>query len=158
MYTNTPVKVACAPSCVNRLRSTLIVSVALFAAFLVAGCGGGAPPATGTSPTDDGGTGQLPGNGGSTPPPAGGTAPGKVTLKWASPTNNEDGSALTDLAGYHVYYGQSPGVWEKSLDVPASVASVEIRGLAAGSWYFSISSYNTSGIESARSAVVGTRI
>ena len=158
MNTNTPVGTACAPARVTLRRPAFLLSTALLATFLVAGCGGGAAPAPRTPPTDGGGTGQLPGDGGSTPPPAGGVGTGKVTLKWASPTYNEDGSALTDLAGYHVYYGQKPGVWDKTLNVPASVASVEIRGLAAGSWYFSISSYNTAGIESARSGVVGTRI
>lgn len=152
MYTNTPVRLACAAARVDLLRSAVLVSATLLALCLLAGCGGGTASGTGT------GTGQLPGSGGSTPPPAEGTATGKVTLNWASPTNNEDGSALTDLAGYHVYYGQTAGIPDKSLDVPASESSVEIRGLAAGSWYFSISSYNTAGIESARSGVVSTRI
>lgn len=123
------------------------LAATLLALGLVAGCGGGSSPGVSTPPT---------GGGGSTPPPAGST--GKATLNWASPTNNEDGSALTDLAGYHVYYGQTSSASDKRLDVPASSTSVEIQGLTAGSWYFSISSYNTAGVESARSGVVGTRI
>ncbi len=32
---------------------------------------------------------------------------GSVTLSWYPPTQNADGSPLTDLAGYRVYYGHS---------------------------------------------------
>ena len=91
-----------------------------------------------------------------TPPPAGS---GKVTLNWALPTNNEDGSALTDLAGFRVYYGQSPYALSASVDVAgAASSSVEIAELAAGTWYFAIASYNRVGIESSRSGVVSTTI
>lgn len=90
-------------------------------------------------------------------PPAIGS--GKVTLQWARPTSNEDGSALTDLAGYRVYYGQSSSLLDKSVDVHgATVSSVEIQGLASGRWYFAIASYNAAGIESSKSGVVTTTI
>ena len=36
-------------------------------------------------------------------------ADGSITLSWTAPTENEDGSALTDLAAYKIYYGTSPG-------------------------------------------------
>ncbi len=32
---------------------------------------------------------------------------GSVTLSWTPPLTNADGSALTTLAGYRIYYGQS---------------------------------------------------
>src|SRR5438309_11629995 len=38
------------------------------------------------------------------PPPTSGTA----TLSWLAPTTNTDGAALTDLAGYVIYYGPRP--------------------------------------------------
>ena len=34
------------------------------------------------------------------------------TLSWTPPTENEDGTPLMDLAGYRVYWGQSPGTYE----------------------------------------------
>ncbi len=34
---------------------------------------------------------------------------GSAELTWTAPTQNEDGSALTNLAGYKVRYGTSPG-------------------------------------------------
>ncbi|HEX7041604.1 MAG TPA: fibronectin type III domain-containing protein [Trueperaceae bacterium] len=32
-----------------------------------------------------------------------------VTLTWTAPTQNTDGSPLTDLVGYRIYYGTSEG-------------------------------------------------
>jgi hypothetical protein len=37
---------------------------------------------------------------------------GQATLSWDPPTTNVDGTPLTDLAGYKVYYG-TPGFWVK---------------------------------------------
>ena len=34
---------------------------------------------------------------------------GSVTLSWTPPLTNSDGSALTTLAGYKIYYGRSAG-------------------------------------------------
>jgi hypothetical protein len=116
------------------------------------GCSGGtgAPDPVSASPPDAGGTPPSP------PPPA---SPGKVTLNWARPTTNEDGSALTDLSGYKVYYGQAAYGLDHSVDVHgASLTSVEIGGLTQGTWYFAIASYNSSGVESSKSGVVSTTL
>ena len=40
-----------------------------------------------------------------TPPPT--PTIGSVTLNWEAPTENTDGTPLTDLAGYYVWYGTS---------------------------------------------------
>jgi hypothetical protein len=80
---------------------------------------------------------------------------GSAELTWTAPTQNEDGSALTNLAGYKVFYGNSPGALTKVLDVVgAGVTSAVIEGLAAGTWYFSISSYTNTGVESAPTGTV----
>jgi hypothetical protein len=77
---------------------------------------------------------------------------GTFTLTWTSPTENEDGSPLTDLAGYHVYVGQSPDAlvpfWftiSQHMVLPDTVF---------GSRYFAVSAVNTSGVESALTEVV----
>jgi hypothetical protein len=129
---------------VHWTRSSAGLCWATLAAIgLVAGCGGGSGQAP--SPT-------------SPEPPATGRTPGTVTLNWTPPTSNEDGSPLTDLAGFRVYYGQTPGAWEKQLDVPAAVASLELQGLATGSWYFVVTSYNATGAESVPTGIVGAAI
>jgi hypothetical protein len=66
---------------------------------------------------------------------------------------------LTDLAGYKVYYGQSPDALSWTIDVRgAGASSVEIQDLDHGSWYFAIASYNAAGIESSKSGIVTTTI
>ncbi len=80
---------------------------------------------------------------------------GSVTLKWTAPTRNTDGTALTDLAGYKVFYGTASRVYSKSVKLAgAGVTSVVIEGLTAGTWYFAMKSYDTSGVESAYSGEV----
>jgi Putative Ig domain len=73
-----------------------------------------------------------------------------VTLNWTPPTQNMDGSPITNLAGYKVMYGSSPGQYSQTLNVPvATLTSVVIESLEAGrTWYFTVKSLNTSGVES----------
>lgn len=78
-----------------------------------------------------------------------------VTLSWTSPTRNTDGSRLTDLAGYRLYYGQSSGSYTSTINVPAAATqSVVIENLAAGTWYFAIRSFNSEGVLSGFSGEV----
>ncbi len=44
------------------------------------------------------------------------TSPGTATLSWTPPTQNTDGSPLTDLAGYRVYWGTSSGNYPELRD------------------------------------------
>jgi hypothetical protein len=72
-----------------------------------------------------------------------------VTLSWTAPTMNTDGTALTDPAGYTVFYGSASRQYSTSIKLPGvGTTSVEIQGLAAGTWYFSIKSSNVEGVES----------
>ena len=70
------------------------------------------------------------------------------------PTDNTNGSALTDLAGFHIHYGTSSGSLTQEVDVATpSAVSYTINGLASGTWYFAVSDYTTNGVESGLSAV-----
>ncbi|HVW69349.1 MAG TPA: putative Ig domain-containing protein, partial [Steroidobacteraceae bacterium] len=62
-----------------------------------------------------------------------GTTSGTATVSWAAPTENTNGTALTNLAGFRIYYGTD----SNSLSQTASVAdpttlSYVIKGLASG--------------------------
>jgi hypothetical protein len=72
-----------------------------------------------------------------------------VTLSWTAPTQNVDGTALTDLASYIVGYGDRTGTYTTTLDVvdPGS-NSVVIEGFAPGNWYFAIKAVNVPGTQS----------
>jgi hypothetical protein len=79
---------------------------------------------------------------------------GSATVVWTPPTENTNGTALTNLAGFKVYYGTS----SSSLTQVAQVANAGARdyvvtGLTSGTWYFAVTSYTTDGEESAQSQV-----
>lgn len=87
---------------------------------------------------------------GSTPPPP--SSAGSATLHWTAPTRNTNGSALTDLAGYHIYYGKSPSSMTTNVTVASpGTTSYTITKLASGTWYFAVNAYTTSGMDSSLS-------
>ncbi|HEY4968758.1 MAG TPA: fibronectin type III domain-containing protein [Steroidobacteraceae bacterium] len=86
-------------------------------------------------------------------PAAPGTARA-VTLTWVAPTDNTNGTPLTDLAGYHIHYGTNPENLTKVIDLAGtSTTEYEVSGLAPGTYYFAISAYTSEGTESAESDV-----
>jgi len=109
--------------------------------------GGTAPISTTPSPAPSPSPTPSP-----TPPPPSPPPPqsGSAELFWTAPTQNEDGSALTNLAGYTVRYGKSVDSLDQELDVPgAAKTSILIEGLSAGTWYFTVASYTNTGVYSA---------
>ncbi|HVN42058.1 MAG TPA: putative Ig domain-containing protein [Steroidobacteraceae bacterium] len=84
---------------------------------------------------------------------------GSATLSWQAPTQNTDGTPLTDLAGYVVHYGTSPSNLSQSISLKsASTTTVEIDNLAQGTWYFTLNSVNSNGVESSPTAAVSKTI
>ena len=84
---------------------------------------------------------------------------GTATLSWTPPTENTDGSVLTDLAGYKIYFGTEPGSYTSSitLDDPAANRYVVDSLPAGNTYYFVITSFTTSQLESNYSAM-GTKL
>jgi hypothetical protein len=78
-----------------------------------------------------------------------------ASLSWSAPTHNEDGSPLTDLAGYRIHYGTSASNLNKRFEVgnPATTSTM-VQNLTPGTWFFAISAYAQTGAESSRSAIV----
>ena len=84
---------------------------------------------------------------------------GSATLNWTPPTLNEDGTPLTDLKGYRIFYGTSSASLNLRLDIPnPGVTSAVIENLSPGTWYFGMKTYNTSNVESGMSSVVSKTI
>jgi len=121
------------------IRSLIAAVVAFLAmAGLLAACGGGS-----SNPSN------LP------PPPSTGSA----TLTWTLPTQNTDGSPLTDLAGFRIMFGQSPTALDQSVTVNSPTAtSYTVGNLDSGTWYFAIVAFDSLGGASAPTNLVTATI
>lgn len=85
--------------------------------------------------------------------------PGGATLSWNAPTQNTDGSTLTNLAGYRIAYGKSASALSETVQVSnAGVTSYVVENLAPGTWYFAVKAYTSAGTESAASKVVSKTV
>jgi len=77
------------------------------------------------------------------------TALGSITVNLTAPTENMDGSALTDHAGYTIYYGSSPGYYDEEIRIDnPSVTVYVVEELPSDTYYFAATAYNSSGNES----------
>jgi len=106
--------------------------------LILSGCGGG----SGSSAPSASASGPAP------------TDKGSATLTWTAPTRNSDCSALTNLAGYHIYYGTSSASLSSKINItsPGTLTYV-VSGLGTGTWYFGIAAYTNAGLESEMSNV-----
>lgn len=122
---------------------TSVNTVAIvFLVLLLSACGGASPDGSGGNNADTGGG-------------SGSTGYGTATLSWLPPTEYTDGSPLTDLAGYKIYYGTAIDDYPNviTIDNPG-IATYVIDNLPAGNtYYFVITSFGSGGIESEYSAV-----
>jgi hypothetical protein len=73
---------------------------------------------------------------------------------WSAPTENTNGTSVTPLSGYTIYYGTSQGALTQSVVVSgASTLTYTISGLTAGTWYFAVAADATDGTQSAMSDI-----
>ncbi len=70
-----------------------------------------------------------------------------VTLNWTAPSTNTDGTPLTDLSGYNLYYGTSSGTYTNSITL-TNVITYTLNNLSNGTYYFVVTAYTTAGLES----------
>jgi hypothetical protein len=158
---------------------TQVLGAMLISVVLLAGCGGSTQSAGSASdassdaavtPPPSAGTGSTTGTGStpiaSTPVASSGsgssgatTSPTNVTLSWSAPTENTNGSALTNLAGYIIYYGTSASAMTQTIDInTVGMLNYVVDNLSAGSWYFQIVAVNSAGEQSSPSATVSASI
>jgi hypothetical protein len=123
---------------VNRVKTSLLVLLALFA---LAAC-------------HPDGTSSV-----SAPQVSGKDTAGSATLSWEAPTTTTNGSALTDLSGYRIYYGLDAQDLSETINLATvGMQTYVIDNLASGTWYFAIKAVTSTGIESALSNVVSKTI
>lgn len=69
-------------------------------------------------------------------------------VSWVAPAENTDGTNLTDLAGYNLYYGVASGNYTEVVPVnDASLTSFELP-IAPGEYYMAMTAYDFDGNES----------
>jgi hypothetical protein len=87
------------------------------------------------------------------------TSTGSAMLTWNPPTQNADGSPLTDLAGYRVYWGTSQGNYSNSTTINnPGLSSYVVEQLTPATWHFALTAINSAGAESVRSNVASKQV
>jgi hypothetical protein len=86
-------------------------------------------------------------------------ATGSASLSWVAPTTRTDGSALTNLAGFRIYYGTSQTSLTNTVSVTnATVTTAVVSNLTSGTWYFAVTALDSSGNESDKSNIASKAI
>jgi hypothetical protein len=84
---------------------------------------------------------------------------GRATLSWTAPTENTDGSSLSNLAGYRIRYGTSAAALTQTIVINnASVTTYVVEDLAPSTWFFAVTAVTSSGTESTHSNVASKQI
>ena len=84
---------------------------------------------------------------------------GAVTLSWIPPTQNTDGSVLTNLSGYRIHYGTSPSALNQTITLNnAGLTAYVVQNLSPATYYFALKSLTSSGKESALSQTASKTI
>jgi hypothetical protein len=85
---------------------------------------------------------------------------GNATLSWTAPSENSDGSALTDLGGFKIYYGGALTQLTNSITLtnPGLLTYVVAELPIGTTYYFAVTAVTRTGVESAQSDVVSTTI
>ncbi len=78
---------------------------------------------------------------------------GSATLSWTAPTTYNDGVTPLTIAGFKVHYGTSTGHYTHTINISNPAAtSYKVTGLLLGAtYYFVVTAYDASGVESAPS-------
>jgi hypothetical protein len=75
-----------------------------------------------------------------------------VSLTWVAPTENSDGTPLTDLKGYKIHYGTQPQSYTDSISVDnPTLTTFLVSSLPSGKYYFAVTAMNSQGLESSPS-------
>jgi hypothetical protein len=79
---------------------------------------------------------------------------GSVVLNWLPPTENDDGSSLTNLGSYRIYYGTSPEAMNSTIHINnPGLSSFMVGNLNPDTYYFAATAISADGVESDKSAI-----
>jgi hypothetical protein len=144
-------------------------------AIALAGCGDdesgasgtGAATSTSTPPTTvadtapSGGSTSTTGSGSTTTtaPPTSPDSSAAVTLAWVAPTENSNGTPITNLAGYKIHYGTASQDYTQVVSVSnPSLSRYVLDSLPSGTYFFAITAFNAQGVESPLSGEITAKL
>lgn len=79
---------------------------------------------------------------------------GTATVSWTIPTTNSDGTPLTNLGGFRIYYGTAANSMTQVAQIAnPTVSTYAVTNLAPATWYFGVKAYTSPGVESAISNI-----
>jgi hypothetical protein len=130
----------------------------LAAAVLLASCGADQGSSNSSIPSSLVGTAAPSSPAPSSPLPT--ASMGNATLSWSAPSENTNGSALTDLGGFKISYGTEPTQLTNTIALtnPGLVTYVVTELPIGTTYYFAVIAVTTSGVESAPSETVSRTI
>jgi len=73
-----------------------------------------------------------------------------VSLSWNAPSTRIDNTAISpsDIGGYHVYFGSDSSNLQLLTDInDPSITDYSTQALSAGTYYFAVSAYDSTGAE-----------
>ena len=113
----------------------------------------GLPPWGASSSTTAGSGSNSSSSSGSAAPP------GTVTIAWEPPTENTNGTALTNLAGFTIHYGTNSQNYTSTIQVAnPGISRYVVDNLPPGTYYFAVSAYTSTGEDSSYSPQVSVTV
>lgn len=84
---------------------------------------------------------------------------GTALVAWLPPTQRTDGSPLSDLVGYRLYYGTRADALNQTISLAnGGLSSHMVEGLSTGTWYFAVVACDSSGQDSALSNIASKTV
>jgi hypothetical protein len=83
---------------------------------------------------------------------------GSATVSWTPPTERVDGTPITSISKYTIYYSRNSTKLDQVINVSAGVTRYVIENLEEGTWYFAVTATCDKGLESAKSATASKTI
>ena len=136
-------------------RVAELALAALLCAGLAACNSSGSPSGSSSAASASASTGAT-----STTSPANTTAKSTM-LSWSPPTQNSDGSSLSNLAGYTLHYGTSSEDYTGSIEITNPTATSYVlsdSSFPPGKYYFAISAYNAQQVSSSLSGEISVTV
>jgi len=82
-----------------------------------------------------------------------------AVLSWTPPQSNTNGTALTDLSGYKIFYGVTQeAMTQVAIVSDATASSFVVENLAPGNWFFTVVALSGDGVSSPVSTMVSVSL